>query len=59
MYICMFDGLKQQDDDNLTIGIIFCTDKDEAMIKYFFFSERINLCIKVYDSIINGGRITR
>ncbi len=29
MYIRMFDDLKRQADDNPTIGIIFCTDKDE------------------------------
>lgn len=34
MYIRMFDDLKRQEDDNPTIGIIFCTDKDETMVKY-------------------------
>lgn len=33
MYIRMFDDLKRQSDDNPTIGIIFCTDKDETMVK--------------------------
>lgn len=34
MYIRMFDDLKKSADDNPTIGIILCTDKDETMIKY-------------------------
>ena len=34
MYIRMFDELKKGEDDNPTIGIILCTDKDETMVKY-------------------------
>jgi hypothetical protein len=34
MYIRMFDDLKKGVDDNPTIGIILCTDKDETMVKY-------------------------
>ncbi len=34
MYIRMFDDLKKQPDDNSTIGIILCTDKDGTMVKY-------------------------
>lgn len=39
MYIRMFDDLKRQFDDNPTIGIIFCTDKDETMVKYSVLNE--------------------
>jgi predicted nuclease of restriction endonuclease-like (RecB) superfamily len=34
MYIRMFDALKKRPDDNPTIGIILCADKDETMVKY-------------------------
>lgn len=34
MYVRMFDDLKRQYDDNLTIGIILCKDKDETLVKY-------------------------
>jgi hypothetical protein len=34
MYIRMFDDLKKQDNDNPTIGIILCTEKDETIVKY-------------------------
>ncbi|NJN78606.1 MAG: DUF1016 domain-containing protein [Saprospiraceae bacterium] len=34
MYIRMFDDIKKGIDDNPTIGIILCADKDETMIKY-------------------------
>lgn len=34
MYVRMFDDLKRGDDDNPTIGIILCRDKDETVVKY-------------------------
>lgn len=34
MYVRMFDDLKRRPDDNPTIGLIMCTDKDETMVKY-------------------------
>jgi len=34
MYVRMFDDLKKSPDDNPTIGIILCADKDETVIKY-------------------------
>jgi len=34
MYVRMFDNLKKQDDDNPTIGIILCSNKDETTVKY-------------------------
>ena len=33
-YIRMFDALYRNDDDNLTIGIILCSQKNEAIVKY-------------------------
>ena len=34
MYIRMFDDLKRSADDNPTIGILLCADKDETVVKY-------------------------
>lgn len=34
MYIRMFDDFKKQDNDNPTIGIILCAEKDETVVKY-------------------------
>ena len=34
MYVRMFDDLKRGSDDNPTIGLILCTDKDETIVKY-------------------------
>ena len=33
-YIRMFDSLTKQDDDNPTIGLILCSEKNEAIAKY-------------------------
>ena len=33
-YIRMFDALYKSDDDNPTIGIILCSQKNEAIVKY-------------------------
>ena len=38
MYIRMFDDLKKRPDDNPTIGIILCTEKDETVVKYSMLS---------------------
>lgn len=34
MYIRMFDDLKKGADDNPTIGILMCAEKDETVVKY-------------------------
>ena len=33
-YIRMFDDLMRQPDDNPTIGLILCSEKNEAIAKY-------------------------
>ena len=33
-YIRMFDAMEKQEDDNPTIGIILCSQKNEAIVKY-------------------------
>ncbi len=34
MYVRMYNDLKKGEDDNPTIGIILCTEKDETIVKY-------------------------
>ena len=34
MYVNMFDDLEKSPEDNPTIGIILCTDKDHTVVKY-------------------------
>jgi predicted nuclease of restriction endonuclease-like (RecB) superfamily len=39
MYVRMYNDLKKGVDDNPTIGIILCTEKDETVVKYSVMSE--------------------
>ncbi|MCF2447622.1 DUF1016 domain-containing protein [Dyadobacter sp. CY345] len=48
MYIRMFDDLKKQDDDNPTIEIILCTEKDETVVKYSILNESKQLIATKY-----------
>lgn len=34
MYVRMYDDLKRGPDDNPTVGIILCTDKDASVVRY-------------------------
>ena len=52
MYIRMFDDLKRREDDNPTIGIIFCTDKDETMVKYSVLHESQQIFASKYMTIL-------
>lgn len=52
MYIRMFDDLKRQLDDNPTIGIIFCTDKDETMVKYSVLNESEQIFASKYMTVL-------
>lgn len=52
MYIRMFDDLKRQKDDNPTIGIIFCTDKDETMVKYSVLNESEQIFASKYMTVL-------
>lgn len=38
-YIRMFDELTRQPDDNPTIGLILCSEKNEAIVKYSILNE--------------------
>lgn len=52
MYVRMFDDLKRGNDDNPTIGIILCTDKDETIVKYSVLSENKHLFASKYALIL-------
>ena len=48
MYVRMYNDLKKSEDDNPTIGIILCTEKDETVVKYSVLSENENLFASKY-----------
>ncbi len=52
MYVRMFDSLKKGDDDNPTIGIIFCADKDESIVKYSVMNESEQIFASKYRTIL-------
>lgn len=47
-YVRYFEDKVKQADDNPTIGIILCTDKNEAMVKYSVLSDNDNLFASKY-----------
>ncbi|MCM1234332.1 MAG: DUF1016 domain-containing protein, partial [Ruminococcus flavefaciens] len=51
-YIRMFDDLKRQPDDNPTIEIILCTDKDETMVKYSVLNESEQIFASKYMTVL-------
>ena len=48
----MFDDLKRRSDDNPTIGIILCTDKDETMVKYSVLNESEQIFVSMYMMVL-------
>jgi hypothetical protein len=52
MYVRMFDDLKRGDDDNPTIGIILCADKDETIVQYSVLKENEQLFASKYRTIL-------
>lgn len=48
MYVRMFDDLEKAKDDNPTIGIILCTDKDNTVVKYSVLNDNENLFVSKY-----------
>lgn len=52
MYVRMFDDLKRGPDDNPTLGIVLCTDKDEAMVRYSVLSESRQLFASKYRLVL-------
>lgn len=52
MYVRMFDELKRGADDNPTLGIILCADKDETMVKYSVLKESRQLFASKYKTVL-------
>jgi flavoprotein len=52
MYVRMFDALKRGEDDNPTIGIILCTEKDETMVKYSMLQESKQIFASKYRTVL-------
>lgn len=48
MYVRMYNDLKKGTDDNPTIGIILCTEKDETIVKYSVLAENKKLFASKY-----------
>lgn len=48
MYVRMYNDLKKLTDDNPTIGIILCTEKDETVVKYSVLAENEYLFASKY-----------
>lgn len=48
MYVRMYDDLKRSPDDNPTIGILLCTEKDETIVKYSVLNDQNNLFASKY-----------
>jgi predicted nuclease of restriction endonuclease-like (RecB) superfamily len=47
-YVRMFNDKIKQPDDNPTIGIILCTDRDETIVKYSVLADNENLFASKY-----------
>jgi hypothetical protein len=52
IYVRMFDDLKRGKDDNPTIGIILCADKDETIVKYSVLKENRRIFASKYKLIL-------
>ncbi|WP_262497000.1 DUF1016 domain-containing protein [Pedobacter lusitanus] len=48
MYVRMYNDLKKGEDDNPTIGMILCTEKDETIVKYSILAENEKLFASKY-----------
>ncbi len=48
MYVRMYDDLKRGEDDNPTIGLLLCSEKDEAIVKYSVLNDQNNLFANKY-----------
>ena len=48
MYVRMYDDLKRSTEDNPTIGILLCSEKDETIVKYSVLNDKNNLFASKY-----------
>ena len=52
MYVRMFDDLKRQPDDNPSIGLILCSQRDETVVRYSVLKESEQLFASKYRLIL-------
>lgn len=52
MYVRMFDDLKRQPDDNPTIGLILCSQRDETVVRYSVLKESEQLFASKYRLVL-------
>ncbi len=52
MYVRMFDDLKRGPDDNPTIGLILCTDKDKTIVQYSVLKGSEQLFASKYRTVL-------
>jgi predicted nuclease of restriction endonuclease-like (RecB) superfamily len=52
MYVRMFDDLKRGMDDNPTIGIILCADKDDTIVRYSVLNESKQIFASKYLTVL-------
>ncbi|MDQ5767071.1 PDDEXK nuclease domain-containing protein [Thiothrix subterranea] len=52
MYVRMFDDLKRGADDNPTLGIILCADKDDTVVRYSVLNDSQQLFASKYLNIL-------
>jgi len=52
MYVRMFESLHTSGSDNPTIGIVLCTEKDQALVKYSILDENKHLFASKYTLVL-------
>jgi predicted nuclease of restriction endonuclease-like (RecB) superfamily len=52
MYVRLFDDIKRSPDDNPTLGIILCADKDDTMVRYSVLQESRQLFASKYRLVL-------
>lgn len=52
MYVRLFDDLKRGPDDNPTLGMILCTDKDETVVRYSVLADSQQIFASKYRLVL-------
>jgi hypothetical protein len=52
MYVRMMDDLKRTPDDNPTVGIILCTQKDASVVRYSVLHENEQIFASRYKLVL-------
>jgi predicted nuclease of restriction endonuclease-like (RecB) superfamily len=52
MYVRMFEDLRKQEDDNPTIGLILCTEKDRTVVKYSVLNDSKQIFASKYQTYL-------